>query len=299
MADLFRKSSLDKLSNPEQLDRAITISTPMSWLALLGVFVIIAATVVWSIFGTLPTTTTVNGMIVSPTSVSAVYSECSGTVEEVLVKTGDTVKKDTEVAKIKKSDGTIVTIKATDEGTVSEILCVSSKEIKEKKKDETNIYAVEETATQVFSGTEIIRITPKTESSQLVVCFVPSASARQLKTDMEVLVYPSSVDTQKYGHIKATIKSIEEYPAEIGNMVYVLGDSDNSVINQFTAEGPVVAVICEMKKDSKTESGFKWSSEKAKDLSITNGTYVSARIVVDECAPITKLITNLKDKLEG
>ena len=62
MAELFRKSSLEKISSPEQLDKAITVSKPASWLALLGITVMIAATVVWSILGSLPTTVSAQGI---------------------------------------------------------------------------------------------------------------------------------------------------------------------------------------------------------------------------------------------
>ena len=92
MADLYRKSSLDKLSNPEQLDRMIKISSPLSWLALIAVLLVIAATVVWSIIGTLPTTETVSGMIVDSNSVNAVYSESAGTLEKYCVEVGKDVK---------------------------------------------------------------------------------------------------------------------------------------------------------------------------------------------------------------
>jgi len=68
MAELFRKSSLEKLSSPEQLDKAITVSTPVSWLALIGITVIIGAVVVWSILGSLPT-------IVSAQGISVVQSD--------------------------------------------------------------------------------------------------------------------------------------------------------------------------------------------------------------------------------
>ena len=48
MADLYRKSSLEKLSNPEQLDRMIRISSPMSWLALAAVLLVIVAAAIWA-----------------------------------------------------------------------------------------------------------------------------------------------------------------------------------------------------------------------------------------------------------
>ena len=62
MADVFRKSALERLSSPEQLDKAITVSNPASWLALLGVTIIIAATVIWAVFGTLPATMMLRGI---------------------------------------------------------------------------------------------------------------------------------------------------------------------------------------------------------------------------------------------
>lgn len=292
MADLFRKSSLEKLSNPEQLDRAITISSPMSWLALVGVFLIIVATGVWSVFGTLPTTLTVEGMIVSPISTCAVYSECSGTIEEVFVEIGDFISVDTEIAQIKQSDGSTIIIKATQSGVVSEILVTSQKDI-------SSDIVQQQVATQVYPGSEIVRYTPDTEASQMVICYVPVTIAKQLKQDMKVLIFPSSINTQKYGHMEAVIKNIGEYPVAVSNMVYVLGDMDNSVINQFAANGPVISIVCEIKRDSSAKNGFAWSNKDGGNLMISNGTYVLARIITDECAPISKLITNLKDKLEG
>ena len=54
MSGLFRKVALERLSSPEQLDKAITVSSPVSWLALIGVTVIIAAGILWLVFSGLP-----------------------------------------------------------------------------------------------------------------------------------------------------------------------------------------------------------------------------------------------------
>jgi HlyD family secretion protein len=56
MNGLFRKAALERLSSPEQLDKAIVVSTPVSWLALIGVTVIVAASVLWLVYGGLPIT---------------------------------------------------------------------------------------------------------------------------------------------------------------------------------------------------------------------------------------------------
>ena len=48
MANLYRKAALDKISSPEQLDQAITVSSPLSWLAVAAVALIVAATLIWA-----------------------------------------------------------------------------------------------------------------------------------------------------------------------------------------------------------------------------------------------------------
>lgn len=65
MAELYRKSVLDRISSPEQLDKALRVSSPMSWLALLGVTLIVIVTVIWSIVGTIPVTITTKGIVSS------------------------------------------------------------------------------------------------------------------------------------------------------------------------------------------------------------------------------------------
>lgn len=43
MKDLFRKTSLEKLSSPEQLDKMIVITPPSFWIALTGAGLMIVA----------------------------------------------------------------------------------------------------------------------------------------------------------------------------------------------------------------------------------------------------------------
>lgn len=278
MADLYRKSLLDKLSNPEQLDRMIKISSPLSWLALIAVLLVIAATVVWSIVGTLPTTETVNGMIVDANGVNAVYSETVGVLEKYCKDLGSEVKKGDKIAQIKLSNGAMKDINADRDGVIS-------------------AFSVE-IGTSVLAGTEIARITPHNLGSQVIVCFVPFAYAQKFEKGMEVIVYPAHVDSQKYGHMMAEIVSVEEYPTNVNSLMYILG-SGNMVAEQFASSGPIVSVVCKIKTDSSTKSGFYWSNKSAKDLTVSNYTVISGRIVVDECAPITKLIGKLKDYMEG
>ncbi len=278
MADLYRKSSLEKLSNPEQLDRMIVISSPLSWLALVAVLAVIVVTVVWSIVGTLPTTETVSGMIVDTSSVNSIYSESSGTLEKYCIEVGDNVKSGDKIAEIKQTDGTIKTVNADQDGALS----VLSLEI----------------GAPVLAGTEIARTTPENLGPQVIVCYVPLAYAGKFEKGMEVLVYPVAIDSQKYGHMEAEIVSVDEYAVNTNSLAYVLGNG-NMVAEQFASNGPIVSIVCKIRTDDSTKSKYYWSSDSARNLTVSNGTVISAKIVVDECAPITKLIGKFKDDTEG
>ena len=54
MALLFRQAALKRLSTPEQLDRALHVTTPKGWVALVALLAMAAAIGVWSVKGKSP-----------------------------------------------------------------------------------------------------------------------------------------------------------------------------------------------------------------------------------------------------
>ena len=92
MSKVFRKSALDKLSSPEQLDRMIVIVSPSFWLFLAGAALIIVTALLWSIFGRLPINVDTQGIYINEEGVRTIYSEGSGIVKEVYFDDGEAVK---------------------------------------------------------------------------------------------------------------------------------------------------------------------------------------------------------------
>lgn len=60
---IFSREALDKMHSPEQLDTVLPITTPIGWMGLLSVAVILLAVVLWSIFGSLTVTAEGMGLI--------------------------------------------------------------------------------------------------------------------------------------------------------------------------------------------------------------------------------------------
>ena len=60
---LFRKSSLDKVTGPEQLDEYIKVVKPGLWVTLAAIGVLLLAVFIWGFYGTLPTTISAAGVV--------------------------------------------------------------------------------------------------------------------------------------------------------------------------------------------------------------------------------------------
>ena len=84
---IFRKSSIDRVSSPEQLNDYIRVSNPSVWMMLAAVVVLLAGVCVWGIFGRLE-----SKILSAGTSENGIFI-CYVTEEEAAkVKTGMLVK---------------------------------------------------------------------------------------------------------------------------------------------------------------------------------------------------------------
>lgn len=59
---IFRKVSLDRVSNPEQLNDYIRVTNPGVWVIMCAVIFLLTGVCVWSVFGRLDTTLTVGAV---------------------------------------------------------------------------------------------------------------------------------------------------------------------------------------------------------------------------------------------
>jgi HlyD family secretion protein len=98
--ELFRKVSLDRLSSPEQLDQMVAITTPKTWLTLIGIAIILITAIIWSIFGAIPVTVNGQGILISGYGIQDIIHTHSGQVTDIRVKVGDQVKRGEVVARI-------------------------------------------------------------------------------------------------------------------------------------------------------------------------------------------------------
>jgi hypothetical protein len=63
---IFRKSALDRLATPEELDELMAVTSPRIWLALLALAVLLLAGIIWSALTFVTTTVDAHGVVAPP-----------------------------------------------------------------------------------------------------------------------------------------------------------------------------------------------------------------------------------------
>lgn len=118
---LFRKAALERQASPEQLDELMQVTTPKGWLVLLALGGLLAAAVLWGIYGIIPTRVTEEGILIKKGGIFDVLSNTAGQVTKTFVDVGEeieegqiimSVAQHDLVEKIKEARENLATLKA-------------------------------------------------------------------------------------------------------------------------------------------------------------------------------------------
>ena len=279
MAELYRKSSLERISSPDQLDTMLKISSPMSWLALAGATLIVVITIVWAFIGRIPMTVTTTGIVTSPDGTNAVYSNTAGTVTKVFGARGDKIYEKDVLMEVETDRKETVQILSDQVGFVGEIVA-----------PEGSI---------ITPNSEVLRLSPNTDSHQVVVCYVLTADAQKIKRGDNAYISLSSSDSKSYGHMVGRVINIDAGAASQNAQKKVLG-SENNLNKSFSSDGKAVtAVTCELYPSDSSVSGYFWSNTKGDQLAVNNRDMCSVKIITKQVKPIEKLFEKLFDLWEG
>ncbi len=279
MAELYRKSSLERISSPDQLDTMLKISSPLSWLALLGATLIVAVAVVWAFIGRIPETITPAGLVASPGGANAVYADAAGKVTRVYVAPGDKIYEEDVLMEIETERGEPQQIISDQVGYVSQI--------------------IKPEGSAITQNSEVLRVSPNTRAQQVVVCYVATTDAQKVSRGDYAYISLSSSDSKSYGHMVGRVINIDAGAASASAQSNVLG-SENNLSNAFSSDGKAVtAVTCELFPSDRSASGYFWSNSRGETLSVNNRDICSVKIITKQVRPIEKLFERIIDLWEG
>lgn len=146
----------------------------------------------------------------------------------------------------------------------------------------------------VKEGETVLSIAVPSRGMDAVI-YITSQDAKRVKPQMEALVSPATVKKEEFGSIKGKVISVSQYPMTKEAMIAILQNED--LVSEFLKEGTPIAVRIRLQQDSKTLSGFAWSSSQGPDQKITPGTLAIARITVREQPPAALIIPAIRKLL--
>ena len=101
---LFREEATASYGKTERLDVLPQVTAPHEWAILAGLALVLLAAGAWSVFGSVESRLTTACLLVLPGDRHAVLAELSGTVTDVLVDKGDTVRSGQAIARVRRPE---------------------------------------------------------------------------------------------------------------------------------------------------------------------------------------------------
>lgn len=310
---IFRDVSLKRLSSPEQLDQLIKVTSPRGWLALIALGLLLAAAVVWSFTGSLPTKISGQGILLNNGGVFSLTHDTAGQVLDVRFKTGDEVKKGDVVARIDQPEltaeingllGTLRDLEETGRTDSADYNTMKDKvaQLREELKHRSQIVASIEgrildmylyPGSVVQPGQTLATLEQYGATVRLeAILYLPAELAGKIRPGMEAQISPTIVNKEEYGYMRGRVTSVADYPATSYSMMQTLGNEN--LVTYLVGQGASVEVRVDLVPDGGTVSGYKWSSPDGPPITIAGGTLVQGSVVIDREKPIGKVIPFLR-----
>lgn len=267
---VFRKVSLERLSSPEQLDLLMQVTSPRSWLALLGLLSLLISAIIWSVIGRIPIEVNAPAIILPTEGIKSVITLTEGQLNSIVVTPGDIVKEGQVIgAVIPLGHATAVDITSPFDGRVIEL--------------KTGVGHL------VSAGTVILSLEPAGPEVELeAIMYVPRSEAAQLEPNMLVKLAPQTVQIEEHGYLLGQINTVGEFPVSYEGILSRVGNEDLVVIAQG-AEMPIEVKVSLLKQNS--GSGYyQWTTSADTRVTVNSGLPASAIIVVGEERPIQMIL---------
>lgn len=315
--NIYREASLKRLSSPEQLDQLIRVTSPMAWLTLAAIGLLLASAIVWSFTGSIATKIEGQGILLNNAGVYSIKSHSTGQVTDVRFKNGDLVKKGDVIARIEqpelveKINNLLDSLHAMEENQQLasmeyRTMLSQVEQLREELEYCSQIVSPIEgrvlklnfnQGSVVVQGENLLTLEQYDATVRLeAVIYVAVELGGKIRPGMEAQINPSLANKEEYGFMKGRVISVAEYPETTQSMLQTLGNEN--LVNLLEDHGALVQVKIDLTPDTSTASGYQWSSPSGPPYSIPNGTLVQGAVVIAREKPVEKVIPSLESVVQ-
>lgn len=146
------------------------------------------------------------------------------------------------------------------------------------------IYIHKNAGDSVKDGESIATIAA-VEGEIKAIVYLSGLEGKKARPGMKALISPTIIKKEEYGSIEGEVERISDFPESPQEILSVL--KNETLVKNLTAKDPPIKAIINLKK---VGDKFKWSSSKGPEFSISEGTYITATILVKDRSPISLII---------
>lgn len=316
-SSIFQQEALDRLGSPDQLDKLFAPTTPVAWVALAAVLLLVISALVWSVFGVMANKVNGTGLIIDSAGVVNISHNASGRLAELKVNVGDYVRQGQIVAVVEQPsleaqmarlNRELSSAKSRNEMAATG---ASLDELQAKlERDSMVVSPVNGIVADIIvsgSGDYIspglplitIRLDEQKRDELMVLLYVPVMEGKKLHQGMMVQVAPGSVDASEYGTLVGQVLSVSSYPVQADSITGWTSNKELSAWILKQTGGAAMEVKVLLIKDKDTASGYLWSSIHGSPKPVTPGTVCTGSVIVERQAPISKAFRKLNQWLRS
>lgn len=302
MANLFRKSALDTMATPEQLDKQVKITTPAAWIVCLAMCVGMVTFILWSFTYQISNGAKMNGVVFTNKDNAQIKAERDCIVTDVLVSSGEYVEIGDVIAII-SFDELLEQIEQ-ERYQLNQLEPDSEEYIREKEKlDEMIEKYVASTVIKsncagyvqnivtdgnaLERGENIVSIMQESGYNE-VVAYVPMQAANNMTLGMKAQISPVYAPREEYGYMTGAVTYIGTVPVTEENIIEKMGTL--SYVEGILPNTSFVEVRMKLDIDLDSKNNYQWSNPKGENLPVELGTQCSIIVVTSEYYPIELLL---------
>jgi multidrug efflux pump subunit AcrA (membrane-fusion protein) len=309
---LFRKSALERLSSPEELDSLIQVTNPKGWIALLALGGLVIVAVAWGLFGSIPVKIISHGVMIRSGRIQEIDATTDGKVAAVYTGRGRSVRKGEVVARMAEP-------KLLEEITRAKSMLKEAKAVYEKgaqlglkqkiESQDALIVKLEQEFEQrsrvisrydgrirevlvsagdvIHPGNKIMTIEREGDALEARL-FVSPPEGRRILPGMKVLVSPAVAGQEVGGAILGEVTRIAAVTAANREIFQDL--LNRKARRGFSSGSSLMEVHVELLRNPADGNGYSWTSSKGRTMKLESNTTCSASVIVDAKPPISMVM---------
>lgn len=313
--NLFSRAAVDKLRAPEKLDMLLPVTSPIGWMGLVAVAMLIISVVIWSIFGSFTVKVDGVGLIMDSGGLANISHMMGGKVAHLYVHSGSRVKAGDVIARLEQSElsadtqmaqhGTQLAESLRD--TMGKAYQYKSKMYRQEISQDvisnhngviTQVLAQEGSVVESGEPIASVRLTQKRRDLTGVL-YVPMDKGKGVEVGQTIQLVPGNLNVWESGSLVGVVRSVSEYPVPLRYVEHRLA---NKELAQwiFDREGAVLEVTFALVRDDSSRTGYLWTSPVGEEHKpISAGNFVTGSVIIERNPPIERLFYGISHWLRS